>query len=96
MGILRLFFKPYGGSGGFAATPVNRVCECVGIKYTYNPGCCDRGLDYYCLGKTKNCRCFNQTKADGLITQYPQGFKIFNKEYSTYQELLDNAYDSCR
>jgi len=47
------------------------------------------------LGFINDCRCFNDTKAAEMQKSQEGGFRILNREFNTYQELLDNAYDPC-
>jgi len=67
-----LVLEPYAHSGGFAPFPQNKICNCAGIGYAYDPGCCDRAIQYYCFGILSDCRCFNETKArsDGIENAY--------------------------
>lgn len=89
-------FKPYGTCcGGPFGFPLLRICECTGIKYTHELPCCDRGIDFYCIGATKNCRCFNETKARLLLEDKTIDLKEWNGEYHARQAFLDHAYDPC-
>jgi hypothetical protein len=91
-----LFLKPYGKSGGYVGLPISRVCGCAGLRYSYHPpGCQDCATEYYCFGALGDCKCFSEDKALELAKKHPEGYKNVNRDYGTYQELLDNAYLPC-
>ena len=57
-----LALQPYAHSGGFVAFPQDKICDCVGIAYSYDLQCSDCGTDYYCIGTPINCKCLNNSQ----------------------------------
>ncbi|MCP3682900.1 MAG: hypothetical protein GY861_09440 [bacterium] len=89
-----LILKPYAHSGGFAPVPQNKICDCVGIDYSYYPkGCSDCPTSHYCLGVTKNCICYDESKVQEYRDKVDAGIitEDNKKEYLT----AETFYSEC-